>query len=276
MTSYCYPVCSDTKSLPVCVCGVGVMELEKPLNRENGYPYHQLLICLEGGGKIAAMQKRHSIRVGDMLFIPAGLAHEIQPGDIMWKSIGVDLDGSCIDSLFETLKLTKLRCERLSDHEVLARKMLAMIHCVREDNSWAVSESSALAYDLLMQLHKQINITSSAPDGQKFAQIAPVIEYMRQNSHQEMALDDLAAMIGLSPQYLCRLFKDCYRMRPFEYLAKVRIGQAKIMLAQEKYTVNEIAQIVGYNDCSYFCSVFKKHEGISPAEFRALNCPDSK
>ena len=65
-------------------------------------------------------------------------------------------------------------------------------------------------------------------------------------------------------------------MRPFEYLAKVRIGQAKIMLAQEKYTVNEIAQIVGYNDCSYFCSVFKKHEGISPAEFRALNCPDSK
>ena len=75
---------------------------------------------------------------------------------------------------------------------------------------------------------------------------------------------------------LCRLFKDCYRMRPFEYLAKVRIGQAKIMLAQEKYTVNEIAQIVGYNDCSYFCSVFKKHEGISPAEFRALNCPDSK
>ena len=276
MTSYCYPVCSDTKSLPVCVCGVGVMELEKPLNRENGYPYHQLLICLEGGGKIAAMQKRHSIRVGDMLFIPAGLPHEIQPGDIMWKSIGVDLDGSCIDSLFETLKLTKLRCERLSDHEVLARKMLAMIHCVREDNSWAVSESSALAYDLLMQLHKQINIESETSDGQKFAQLAPVIDFVEGNYQSDLSLDKLSAIIDVSPQYLCRLFKDCYAMRPFEYLAKRRIQKAKLMLVQDKYTVNEIAQIVGYNDCSYFCSVFKKHEGISPAEFRAVNCTCDK
>ena len=65
-------------------------------------------------------------------------------------------------------------------------------------------------------------------------------------------------------------------MRPFEYLAKRRIQKAKLMLVQDKYTVNEIAQIVGYNDCSYFCSVFKKHEGISPAEFRALNCSQEK
>lgn len=276
MTSYCYPVYSDPKALPVCVCGVGVRELENSLDRQSGYPHHQLFICLEGSGKIAVAQKRHNVQVGDALFIPAMLAHELLPTSEKWQLIGIDFDGNCIDSILQTLKLTKLRCEKLSDHETLARKMLAIIHAVKEDGNCAFSDCSALVYDLLMQLHKQINIASENPDGQKFAQISPIIDHIKENYHSEMTLDGLAAMIGLSPQYLCRLFKDCYHMRPFEYLAKERIRQAKLMLVQDKYTVNEIAQLVGYNDCSYFCSVFKKHEGISPAEFRALNCYQSK
>ena len=116
----------------------------------------------------------------------------------------------------------------------------------------------------------------SFADSAKLNQLKPVINYIDTNYYKELTLVELAELIDLSPQYLCRLFKDCYAMRPFEYLAKRRIQKAKLMLVQDKYTVNEIAQIVGYNDCSYFCSVFKKHEGISPAEFRAVNCTCDK
>ncbi len=276
MTSYCYPVCSDSKALPVCVCGVGVRELEAPLEREYGYPNHQIFICLEGSGKIVTAQKRIIVRVGDMLYIPASLPHELLPTDSKWQLIGIDLDGDSIVKLLEMMKLTKLRSEKLSDHETPARKMLAIMQSVRDGSSSEMSDSSALAYDLLMQLHKQINIVGENTDGQKFAQLEPVVNYICDNYRVEMTLDELAGIIGLSPQYLCRLFKDCYQMRPFEFLAKKRIQQAKLMLAEDNYTVNEIAQMVGYNDCSYFCSVFKKHEGISPAEFRILNCSQSK
>ena len=40
---------------------------------------------------------------------------------------------------------------------------------------------------------------------------------------------------------------------------------------EDKLNINEIATKVGYNDCSYFCAVFKKHEMLSPAEFRSLH-----
>ena len=60
-------------------------------------------------------------------------------------------------------------------------------------------------------------------------------------------------------------------MRPFEYLARKRVSQAKVLLLEDKLNVNEIARAVGYNDCSYFCAVFKKHEMLSPAEFRSLH-----
>lgn len=276
MTTYCYPVFSDPKALPICVCGVGVRELESPLCRPDGYSYHQLFICLEGSGKVVSEKKRHNVHIGDALFIPAHLPHELVPSVENWRLIGIDFDGESIQSILQTVKLTKLRCEKLSDHETLVRKMLAIIHAVREESSSSFSDCSALAYDLIMQLHSRININSETPDGQKLSMLSPVVEYIRDNYHSEMTLDELAAIIGLSPQYLCRLFKDCYRMRPFEYLAKVRLCQAKLMLMQEKYSVNEVAQIVGYNDCSYFCSVFKKYEGLSPSEFKAMNLPNEQ
>ncbi len=276
MTSYCYPVCSDTKILPVCVCAVGVRELEKSLERIAGYPYHQLFICAEGSGKVVISQKRTNVRAGDMIFIPALVPHQLVPSEGKWQLIGVDLDGNSIDNILETLRLTKPRCEKLSDHETLVRKMLAIIHAVKEEGDAVISDCSALAYDLLMQLNKQINVTAENADGQKFIQIAPVIAFIEENYQSELSLDNLSALVNISPQYLCRLFKDCYHMRPFEYLAKKRLQRAKVMLTGEKYSVNEIAQLVGYNDCSYFCSVFKKREGISPAEFRALNCPQEK
>ena len=97
------------------------------------------------------------------------------------------------------------------------------------------------------------------------------IDYIDKNFRKELTLVELADLIDLSPQYLCRLFKEGLSLRPFEYLARKRIQQAKLLLLEDKLNINEIAAEVGYNDCSYFCAVFKKHEMLSPAEFRSLH-----
>ena len=134
MTSYCYPISSDTKSLPVCVCGVGVRELDTPAIRTSGYPYSQLFVCAEGSGKIITAQKRFNVQAGDMVFVPAQMPHELVPTDSKWQLIGVDFDGNSVDAVLESLKLTKLRCEKLSDHETLARKMLAAVRLLDPEN----------------------------------------------------------------------------------------------------------------------------------------------
>lgn len=58
-------------------------------------------------------------------------------------------------------------------------------------------------------------------------------------------------------------------MTPLDYLVRYRLLKAKEMLVQqEDITAHEIAKAVGFNSASYFGSVFKKYEGISPIELR--------
>ena len=53
-----------------------------------------------------------------------------------------------------------------------------------------------------------------------------------------------------------------------EYLAKVRIEEAKRLLESTQWTTTRIAFEVGYSDQSYFCKVFKKSEGIPSSDYR--------
>ncbi|WKL01680.1 helix-turn-helix domain-containing protein [Paenibacillus amylolyticus] len=58
-------------------------------------------------------------------------------------------------------------------------------------------------------------------------------------------------------------------MTPLEYLMRYRLLKAKEMLIENNATTaHEIAKAVGFNSASYFGSVFKKYEGISPIELR--------
>lgn len=276
MTTYCYPVHNDGNALPILVSGVGVREITGTVRRSSGYPFFQLIFCISGNGKLVTAEKKMNIHKGGLLFVPAKLPHDLVPSDPMWQLFTLDLDGKGLAQILEALKMNKLRYEKAPEPEKLVEKLSAILQSVRDNSSTCCSKCSALAYDLLVSIHIGMDMRSDNTDSQKLAQLTPVIEFIDNNYRSEMTLDELADIIGLSPQYLCRLFKDCYKMRPFEYLAGKRIQQAKLMLAEDGYNVNEVAQLVGYNDCSYFCSVFKKHENISPAEFRALNCSEDK
>ena len=81
----------------------------------------------------------------------------------------------------------------------------------------------------------------------------------------------MAEIIDVSPQYLCSLFKNFLYMRPFVYISKRRIQEAKRLLLDKPMSIKDIALQIGYNYSSYFCSIFKKYEGISPHEFRNMH-----
>jgi YesN/AraC family two-component response regulator len=100
----------------------------------------------------------------------------------------------------------------------------------------------------------------------------PVIDYIEANYNRVITLKELADVIKISPQHLCLLFKNTYKMRPFEYLNKVRISKSKdLMFAGGDLQIDNLAQMVGYDSSSYFCAVFKEIEGISPGKFKKLH-----
>ncbi len=98
--------------------------------------------------------------------------------------------------------------------------------------------------------------------------IDDIISYTERNYTQPLTLEELAGEFGYNSGYLGRLFTRTAGTGYNYYLNECRIKKAKEFLSSGKYKVYEVAQMVGYNDVDYFGKKFRKHAGMTPAEFR--------
>ncbi|MDO6656832.1 AraC family transcriptional regulator [Anaerobacillus sp. 1_MG-2023] len=85
------------------------------------------------------------------------------------------------------------------------------------------------------------------------------------------SMNDLSVQLGLSPVQLTRRFKAAFRMTPKEYLISLRVEEAKKLLANTDWTMDEIARHSGYENRYYFSRAFRTKEGKSPSEFKKIH-----
>lgn len=88
-----------------------------------------------------------------------------------------------------------------------------------------------------------------------------------QYSDPTFSLNTVARSTFISPSYLSSIFKKEMGVSFVEYLSMVRMDKAKELCCQKEWKINEIAQMVGYQDPSYFSACFKKIVGISPSQY---------
>lgn len=85
---------------------------------------------------------------------------------------------------------------------------------------------------------------------------------------QELSLDVLAARLGKSKYQLSRAFCHYYHDTPGAYLTSVRLNRAAELLRNTQLPVKEISLQVGFPNDAYFISLFKKHFGVPPRQYR--------
>ena len=119
------------------------------------------------------------------------------------------------------------------------------------------------------------SIASNSVDNKFLTRINEVIE---QNfSEPELTIDFLAEQLGISRSGLFAKIKTLANVTPNELIQIVRLKKAAALLAENKYRINEICYMVGFNNPSYFAKCFQKQFGIKPGEFvnnpgHQLNC----
>lgn len=84
----------------------------------------------------------------------------------------------------------------------------------------------------------------------------------------ELDVQYLADQLNISRSNLHNKIKTLMQMNTSEFINMVRINKAKELMANNRYTLSEIAYKVGYNDSAYFTRIFKKTTGKTPGEFR--------
>lgn len=118
-------------------------------------------------------------------------------------------------------------------------------------------------------LEKCINLLGSNQQfNQGQALVRKAMDYIESNYANTLTLNLVATYVHLSPAYLSRIFSEKMGVGFTEYLAQVRLKKAKQRLRMSTETIDQIAAATGFNSSSYFSAIFKKHEGITPSEYR--------
>lgn len=100
--------------------------------------------------------------------------------------------------------------------------------------------------------------------------ISQICEYIGQKYDKQLTLSGLSHKFNINSYYLSKLFKKYTNEKFIDYLTRIRIQKAMELIQEGKYSVKEIAAMVGYNDQSYFSKVFKKITGQNPCEYRNI------
>lgn len=83
-----------------------------------------------------------------------------------------------------------------------------------------------------------------------------------------ISVDDIAKIVGLSPNYVRTLFKDACGISLSTYINEIRFKKAKELLLNSSEPASRIAEMVGFPGGGYFYTAFKRFVGVSPDEFR--------
>ena len=95
-----------------------------------------------------------------------------------------------------------------------------------------------------------------------------VQSYIDDHFAKSISLEGIAQVFHVSKEYLSKMFKQRFDCTVNDYIIRQRMNKARKWLADEDMPIKAVAEMVGYEDVTYFYRVFKKHFGMAPGEMR--------
>ncbi len=135
-------------------------------------------------------------------------------------------------------------------------------------NVSSLQDFSALSAWFYRSIDKYMDAMFAFPKARHASSIQSCIQYIRQHYTSRLTLEDTARAVGLSPDYLSRIFKQETGVTFTHYLNDLRIRKARDLIRHSGLRLTDICQMVGFDDQSYFTKVFRRFAGMSPNEYR--------
>lgn len=98
--------------------------------------------------------------------------------------------------------------------------------------------------------------------------VRDAIKIIEENYTRNVTLEEVAKKVGVSSQYLSKIFREETKKTFVEWLTDLRIRKAKEMIQRLNQPIKEVGLVVGYKDPNYFSRIFRNVVGMSPSEYR--------
>src|SRR5271169_6239992 len=226
--------------------------------QRHSHPFFELIFFIEGKAKIDVGHESIDISLLDVVVYPPGLPHQehLDMGSrqeiiCIWADLG-----PCLP--FD-------RAIKLKDLRGTMRELFEIIYLEFTGNRAMAAEVIASCLKTLFLLIRQGCCQTSQENDSR---VERCLSYIHEHFTGNFDIETLAQTISVSSSYLFRIFKRKMRVTPMHYRNLVRIDKARLLLLDRRFTVEEIADHVGFDGARYFSRVFKKETGLSPSEFR--------
>lgn len=142
----------------------------------------------------------------------------------------------------------------LASHPGLVDQMFSIYEKALANEITTFWENTKIAYDLWIDLTSYAVACSES----HLSKVYHARAYIDNNYYMpDLDMNLVAEHAGMSKHYMCRKFHEKYGISPGKYLQELRISQAcRLLATQSNYTMQEIAQIVGYSNNNYFGKVY--------------------
>ncbi len=97
-----------------------------------------------------------------------------------------------------------------------------------------------------------------------------VLQHVRENIEKELAVAEMAEVVGMSQYYFSKLFKMSTGTTPHQYVMRQRVERAQELLRETRLALVEVGSQVGFETQSHFTSVFRRLVGITPKRYREM------
>ena len=261
-----------------------VRDQEYSMTMKHFHDTYELYFLLEGERYYFIEKETYYVKTGDVVLVNREQVHKTsQAGSRRHDRILLQLSGRVLEPWLKQTGVSSLEklfgdyygVARLSKEEWEEMKGLLLgisEELIHRRERYEIMVRLKLSQILLMvyRSRKKTVLKEMPPTVQtaKHGKVHEVAEYLTLHCETGESLEELAEAFFISKSYLSRIFREVTGFSVNEYRNLARVRKAKELLANSKYSITEISEILGFESITYFERVFKKHSDVTPLKYR--------
>ena len=239
-----------------------------PASKEHCHSEVSIGVIESGTSLVKCQGTNFDVGHNHVVIFPPKVMHQCTPRDIkVWKFKTLYIDNHWLESVFSQDTVISVAIKNLNSANI--KKIKAFF-------SFLESKASSLEKEtkLITTLADIFSFTDTALypmlSSNRNDAVYSLRNYLEKHYLENITLDEMTDLSGITKYHLIRLFQKSYAMTPHAYLMQLRINHAQMMLKKGK-DIAYVAYEVGFYDQSHFSKSFKAYCGVTPYLYQKLN-----
>jgi AraC-like DNA-binding protein len=224
---------------------------------------------LSGHGEINIDGRVHKLKAGHAFIVssPSNYHYYLPKDSGKWEFIYLTLYGNEAQRCWDYVKGLANQVVRFHPESAPIKLVKQIYDDARDKKITNAYQGSSIAYHFIMELYLYLSNIDQLMEDWSEGVISAAL-FARNYYQDDIGAEEMAEASQLSKYHFTRLFKKETGITPIQYLTNIRLQKSTELLQHTKYSVDEIAQLVGYKNANYLNKVTRKLTGKSPGQIR--------